>query len=193
MPRAYLKCTDSWTLTLPAAATVGAGFTIMVRNAGTGAITLAPSGVETIDDLTTQSLLRFRSAILFSDGTNWASFGFSSFANGRQHLANGDASFPAITFPTDTNTGIFRPAADQLAVSTGGLSRLLVTSTAISALTHLDGETGAFKAAAGDAPLTCALTGAVNDAEDAPAARANLHLTNTGSTGLRGLGASPGC
>ncbi len=41
----------------------------------------------------------------------------------------GSAAAPAITTTGDTNTGILFPAADQVAIATGGTQRLLVTDT----------------------------------------------------------------
>jgi hypothetical protein len=40
----------------------------------------------------------------------------------------GTAAAPSIAFTGDTNTGIYSPGADQLAIATGGTSRFLVTS-----------------------------------------------------------------
>ena len=51
----------------------------------------------------------------------------------------GTAALPAIAFDGDPNTGIFRPGADQVAISTGGTSRLFVDSTGSVAI----GGTGA--------------------------------------------------
>jgi hypothetical protein len=39
---------------------------------------------------------------------------------------NGSAVSPSFTFSSDTNTGIFRPAADQLAIATNGSTRLFI-------------------------------------------------------------------
>jgi hypothetical protein len=50
----------------------------------------------------------------------------------------GTAAEPGIRFESDTNTGIYSPGADQLAVSTGGVQRLLVTTGALS----IGGPTG---------------------------------------------------
>jgi hypothetical protein len=44
-------------------------------------------------------------------------------------MQSGTASAPALTFDGDTNTGIYSPGADQLAVSTGGTGRLFVDSS----------------------------------------------------------------
>jgi len=43
--------------------------------------------------------------------------------------ALGTAGAPTVTFTGDTNTGIFSPGADQLAISTGGSGRLFITAT----------------------------------------------------------------
>lgn len=43
-------------------------------------------------------------------------------------IALGSAASPAIKFTGDTNTGIYSPGANQLAVSTGGTGRLFVAS-----------------------------------------------------------------
>jgi hypothetical protein len=45
--------------------------------------------------------------------------------------SGGSASAPIITFSGDTNTGIFRTAADQLAFSAGGVSSLKLTTTQV--------------------------------------------------------------
>jgi hypothetical protein len=45
--------TGTWTLSLPAAATLGDGFEFMVRNSGAGAITIDPNGSELIDGTAT--------------------------------------------------------------------------------------------------------------------------------------------
>jgi hypothetical protein len=44
-------------------------------------------------------------------------------------IALGTAAAPSISFTGDTNTGIFSPGADQLAISTGGTSRLSIDSS----------------------------------------------------------------
>jgi hypothetical protein len=43
----------------------------------------------------------------------------------------GTAAAPAITFSGDTNTGIFSPGADQVAIATGGVTRATVDSTGL--------------------------------------------------------------
>ena len=43
----------------------------------------------------------------------------------------GSASAPTVTFTGDLNTGIYSPGADQVAISTGGTSRLFVSSAGL--------------------------------------------------------------
>jgi len=60
----------------------------------------------------------------------------------------GTASLPAVTFTGDTNTGIYSPGADQVAVATGGTGRLFIDSsgrvgigtTSLSERLHVNGN-----------------------------------------------------
>ncbi len=46
---------------------------------------------------------------------------------------DGSAGAPAVTFTGDTDTGIYRPASDQLAVSTGGVQAALIQQALVAA------------------------------------------------------------
>ena len=50
----------------------------------------------------------------------WAAAGGDSNAGG----VNGSASAPTFSFASDTNTGLYRPAADEISITTGGSRRL---------------------------------------------------------------------
>jgi len=65
--------------------------------------------------------------LLIFDGTNWAAFTPS--------FGNGTAAAPAYSFATDTDTGMYRNAANQLGFATGGSQRLLLTNTQITTST----------------------------------------------------------
>jgi hypothetical protein len=69
------------TITLPSAATVGNGWFVMIRNGGSGILTLTPSGTNTIDGNATQQLQLTESLVIVSNGTN----GYSTFAYGRSN------------------------------------------------------------------------------------------------------------
>lgn len=45
---------------------------------------------------------------------------------------SGTEAAPAIAFASDSDTGIYRPSADQIAVSTGGTNRVTVDSTGVT-------------------------------------------------------------
>lgn len=64
------------TFTLPLASAVGANWFCMIRNGGTGILTLTPSGTNTIDGNVSQQLQLTESLVLVSDGTNWNTFGY---------------------------------------------------------------------------------------------------------------------
>lgn len=76
--------TGTWTLSLPAAGAVGTGFTIAVKNVGTGLITVDPSGTELVDLALTGLLASRQSVILVCDGTGWLSIGGLGFSTGQQ-------------------------------------------------------------------------------------------------------------
>jgi hypothetical protein len=67
------------TITLPNAATVGNNWFCMIRNAGTGILTVEPQGANTIDDNVNQQLQLTESFVVVSDGVN----GFYSFGYGQ--------------------------------------------------------------------------------------------------------------
>jgi hypothetical protein len=52
----------------------------------------------------------------------------------KQYPALGSAAAPTYTFTGDTNTGIYSPGADALAISTNGTGRLFVNSTGLTSL-----------------------------------------------------------
>lgn len=68
------------TLTLPSAPTVGDNWFMYLRNAGTGAITVNPSGTPTIDGSATLSFQPGDSAIIATDGVNFFTVGLGQQA-----------------------------------------------------------------------------------------------------------------
>lgn len=68
------------TLTLPSAPTVGDNWFMYLRNAGSGAITVDPSGTPTIDGSATLSFQPGDSAIIATDGANFFTVGLGQQA-----------------------------------------------------------------------------------------------------------------
>lgn len=70
------------TITLPSAAAVGNGWFVMIRNGGTGIVTLTPTGTDTIDTNVNQQLQLTESLVIVSNGVN----GYATFAYGRSNV-----------------------------------------------------------------------------------------------------------
>jgi hypothetical protein len=64
------------TLTLPSASAVGANWFCMIRNSGTGILTLTPAGSDTIDGNANQQLQLTESLVIVSSGAGWNTFGY---------------------------------------------------------------------------------------------------------------------
>ncbi|MBP2231764.1 hypothetical protein J2847_005083 [Azospirillum agricola] len=70
-----ILASGTWTLGLPAAASAGNGFSILLKNTSSGTITVDPAGSETINGSATVAITRGASAILVCDGTGWQAIG----------------------------------------------------------------------------------------------------------------------
>jgi len=100
---------------------------------------------------TTTGLLKIRNAA----NSAWVTIGTLASANlGLLSLAGGTmtgvlavtagtAALPGIAVSGDLNTGLVSPGADQLAITTGGTSRLAVSTTAVSSTLAVDVPLGA--------------------------------------------------
>ena len=71
---------SSGTFTLPAAPSLGNNWFCYLKNAGTGAITVDPSGTPTIDGASSLSFQPGESAIIATDGVNFYTIGFGQSA-----------------------------------------------------------------------------------------------------------------
>jgi len=69
------------TFTLPSASAVGAGFYVLIKNGGTGLLTLDPTAPSTIDNNTSKTFAPDDSAIVMTDGQNWVTVGFGQQLN----------------------------------------------------------------------------------------------------------------
>ena len=65
-----IATSGTWTASLPTAASI-AGTEYIIKNSGSGIITVDPAGTETIDGSTTIDLAQYDSLTVVSDGTNW--------------------------------------------------------------------------------------------------------------------------
>ena len=111
--------TSDFTAVGASANTVGTVFTATGTTTGTGTVSGQQGnekGEQWLD--TTNSLYVMK----VYDGTGWRVTDSIS-------LANGSAAAPSLHFGSDTNTGLFRSAADSLAITTAGTQRVTVGSS----------------------------------------------------------------
>lgn len=114
------------TITLLAAATATAGYRIGIYKsdaAGTN-VTIDGNASETINGLTTLTLTsQYEFVTLVCDGTNWvATFGT---------FLDGTVSLPGIRFQSDSDTGFYRPAANQVGVVLAGTETALFSGNSL--------------------------------------------------------------
>lgn len=72
----------TWTLTLTSAVTLGNGFTVGVRNSGSGTITVSPATGQQINGSTGLSLSAGQSCLVVSTGTAWKTVGLTTTSSG---------------------------------------------------------------------------------------------------------------
>ncbi len=124
-----LNCTNSFTLNLLAAAAAGDGFTLSVRNTGTGTITIDPNSSELIDGNSTLAVTAGTGVMLVCNGSAW--FTVTPYANTYKQnpIINGNFDIwqRNTTSNTTTNfTGYL--AADRWYYSTNNTSALTTVS-----------------------------------------------------------------
>jgi len=108
-------------------ATLTAGSGITITNAG-GSITIASAGGAGSGTVTSVSGTGTANGLTLSGTvTTTGSLTLSGTVDSMSALA-GSASAPSIAASGDTNTGIYFPAADEIAITTGGTERLRVGS-----------------------------------------------------------------
>lgn len=71
-----------------------------------------------------------RDVLLEADNTY--QLGASTFGWSKLFMGSGTVSLPSIAFSNDTDTGIYRPAANQVALSSGGAVAILCDPTAVN-------------------------------------------------------------
>ena len=90
------------TFTFPTASTVGNGWFVMIRNGGSGILTLTPSGTDTIDSNSSQQLQLTESFVFVSNGFD----GYSTFAYGRSNTFAYTQLAKVVTGGTTTLTAV---------------------------------------------------------------------------------------
>ena len=70
-----------------------------------------------------------KEVVVVHDGTQVGGYPLMRENGSNSALALGSAATPSLKFTGDTNTGIYSPGADQVAISTGGSGRLFIDSS----------------------------------------------------------------
>ena len=127
------------TITLPSAATAGANWFCMIRNNGSGILTLTPVGTDTIDGNANQQLQLTESLVLVSSGSGWNTFGYgrsNSFAYTQLSLV--------VTGGTTTLTSA--QGANTIQEYSGVLTsnQIVVVPSTVQLYTITNNTTGAF-------------------------------------------------
>jgi hypothetical protein len=127
------------TLTMPSAASVGAGWFCMIRNGGSGILTLAVTGTDTIDGSSSQQLQLTESLVIVSDGTNWNTFGY-----GRSNTFAYTQLSVAVTGGTLTLSST--QAANTIQLYTGVLTsnQIVVVPSTVQLYSITNNTTGSF-------------------------------------------------
>ena len=73
-----IQCNGTLTLSLTAASTLGDGFIVLVKNTGTGLITIDPNSTELIDGESTKTISANSSSIIYCNGITFYTIGSSS-------------------------------------------------------------------------------------------------------------------
>jgi hypothetical protein len=146
----YTDSTAGFVLTLTAAATLGAGFVVGVRNSGTGTITIDPNASEQIDGATTIALAAGQSCLCVCTGTAWKTLGIASTnALTLNGIASSGFALSGHTHSyvsTDANFGIGcfivgnKPGTSVVAGSTySGVSRMNIGVTSNGGIAAVSG------------------------------------------------------
>ena len=118
-----INCTSgTFTVSLTAAATLGAGFNVTIWNtstAATEAITIDPAGAETIDGRTTLILRRGEGMQIVCDGTNWQTGDKKTMRGYAENIGNGDTR-PIASSHGSIAIGSFTNSASEGTVAIGG-------------------------------------------------------------------------
>ena len=127
------------TLTLPASGTVGENWFCMIRNNGTGILTIAPQGTDTIDGNANQQLQLTESLVIVCNGTGWNTFGLgrsNSFAYTQL----------ALTITGGTTTLTSAQAANTIQEYSGTLTsnQIIIVPSTVQLYTFTNNSTGAF-------------------------------------------------
>jgi hypothetical protein len=107
------------TITLPSSSTVGNNWFAIIRNNGTGILTLTPAGIDTIDGNASQQLQLTESLVIVSNGST----GFNTYAYGRSNAFAYTQLVKSVTGAAATITLTSAEGSNTIQEYTGVLSQ----------------------------------------------------------------------
>jgi hypothetical protein len=128
------------TLTLPSAATVGNNWFAIIRNGGTGILTLSPAGTDTIDGNASQQLQLTESLVIVSNGIT----GFSTYAYGRSNQFAYTQLALSVTGGTLTLSSTQASNTIQGYAGTLTSNQIVVVPSTVQLYTFTNNTTGSF-------------------------------------------------
>jgi hypothetical protein len=128
------------TLTLPSSATVGNNWFTIIRNNGTGVLTLTPQGTDTIDGNASAQLQLTESLVLVANGSS----GFNTFGYGRSNLFA--YTQLALTVSGGTLTETASQASNTIQEFSGNLTsnQTIIFPSTVQLYTVTNNTTGSF-------------------------------------------------
>jgi hypothetical protein len=127
------------TLTLPSASAVGNNWFCMIRNNGTGIVTVAPVGSSTINGAVNAQLQLTESFVIVCDGSNWNTFGY-----GRSNTFAYTQLALVVTGGTLTESATQAASTIQSFTGTLTSNQIIVVPSTVQLYTMTNNTTGSF-------------------------------------------------
>ena len=134
----YVWTGGAGTLTLPTAS-IGAGWYVVVKNNGTGVLTIAPAGTNTIDGASNAQLQIGESLVVTSSGSNWY-----SYAYGRSNLFFFTQLVLSVTGGTTTLTSAQAANTVQEYIGVLTSNQIIILPSTVQLYTIQNNTTGAY-------------------------------------------------
>ena len=180
-----INCTSgTFTVSLTAAATLGAGFNVTIWNTSTtaaDAITIDPNGAETIDGKTTLILRRGEGMQIVCDGTNWQTGDKKTMRGYAENISVGQSR------PTASGDLAVAIGAGALASASAGLALGFDANTTSASGTSIGANSGSNGSRVATGAGAMALGGSYASGADSFAAAVANNTSTYGATGANSV------